>query len=325
MSNPMQRSRTNEVKNTEEQAPQTGTNPESVDTLVSGFLDELTSISSGLKEPQQAEVVEIVEEKKAISPVDTVQSTPAAKTEEQGLPEPVFQFEEINEEIDDALSELEQLKSKVIPITDRRDSKPKQAPSLQAEVPSIAATPAAQAKIVSKRPQVNADIDEQAWNRLELFRNQVASRKRYMWLKVVLGTAAVLAILGIPAYNFLKPKLAGIFSSSRSAASASGAAGQASYSNPDVSMNSLRAERIMEVPPVYPRSARKQGISGTVVLEVDVNEKGDVVRAKAISGPSQLWKAAEEALMKWKFKPASANGVSVASKEQISINFGEVR
>ncbi len=321
----MPRSRTNEINNTEEKAPQAETNTGSVDTLVSGFLDELASISSGMKEPQQAEVVEIVEEKKTIRPADTVQSPPAAKTGEDGLPEPVFQFEEINEEIDEALSELEQLKSKVIPITDRRDPKPKQAQSLQAEVPSIAATPAAQAKIVSKRPQLNADPDEQAWNRLELFRNQVVSRKRFARVKAILGIAAVLAILGIPAYKFLKPKLAGIFSSGRSAASAAGAAGQVSYANSGISMGSTKAEPIKEVPPVYPRSARKQRISGTVVLEADISEKGDVLRAKAVSGPSQLYKSAEEALMQWKFKPSSANGVSAASKEQVSINFGEGR
>jgi TonB family protein len=83
----------------------------------------------------------------------------------------------------------------------------------------------------------------------------------------------------------------------------------------------VMAESISRVKPSYPEQAMEQKISGIVEVEVDINEQGDVVRAKAISGPDLLRSAAEEALMKWKFKPATANGIGVASQALISIPF----
>jgi TonB family protein len=85
--------------------------------------------------------------------------------------------------------------------------------------------------------------------------------------------------------------------------------------------NLVMAESISRVKPNYPVQAIEQKISGIVEVEVDINEKGDVVRAKAVSGPDLLRSAAEEALMKWKFKPASMNGISVSSQALISIPF----
>lgn len=81
------------------------------------------------------------------------------------------------------------------------------------------------------------------------------------------------------------------------------------------------AEIIQRVSPEYPVLARRQKVSGTVEVEVDVSEKGDVVIAKATSGPSLLRPAAEQALMKWRFKPASVGGVSVPSKAKVSVSF----
>ena len=81
------------------------------------------------------------------------------------------------------------------------------------------------------------------------------------------------------------------------------------------------AEVLTRVQPVYPTIARAQRIMGKVDVEAEVNEKGDVIRAKAVSGPDLLRLAAEQALMKWKFKPASVDGVNVPSKASISVNF----
>ncbi len=83
------------------------------------------------------------------------------------------------------------------------------------------------------------------------------------------------------------------------------------------------------VPPVilarfqaeYPALARTQRIDGTVDVEVDVNEKGEAVRVKAVSGPILLHAAAEIAVMKSKFRPASLDGVYTAGKTRISVSF----
>jgi periplasmic protein TonB len=81
------------------------------------------------------------------------------------------------------------------------------------------------------------------------------------------------------------------------------------------------AEIIKRVQPEYPVLARRQEISGTVEVEVDVNEKGEVVLARAVSGPSLLRPAAEAAIMNWRFKPASVGGESVPSKAKVSVSF----
>ena len=81
------------------------------------------------------------------------------------------------------------------------------------------------------------------------------------------------------------------------------------------------AEIMTRVQPEYPAIARQQRVTGRVEVEADVNEKGDVVRAKAVSGPMLLRGAAEQAVTKWKFKPASIEGVDIPSKARIAVNF----
>jgi protein TonB len=55
----------------------------------------------------------------------------------------------------------------------------------------------------------------------------------------------------------------------------------------------------------YPEEARRQGIEGTVTLDVLVGEDGRVREAKVISGPGfGLNEAAQRALMRFEFAPA---------------------
>jgi protein TonB len=81
------------------------------------------------------------------------------------------------------------------------------------------------------------------------------------------------------------------------------------------------SEPVVRVQPTYPTIARMQKVSGIVEVDAYINEKGDVVRAQAVSGPMLLRAAAEEAVMKWKFKPASINSVNIASQARISVSF----
>jgi TonB family protein len=90
---------------------------------------------------------------------------------------------------------------------------------------------------------------------------------------------------------------------------------------PPKTRTAVMAEAIKKVPPVYPVLARAQKISGKVEVEVEINDSGDVFRAKAVSGPDMLRGAAEEALRKWKFKPASVDGINIPSKARIEVKF----
>jgi len=91
---------------------------------------------------------------------------------------------------------------------------------------------------------------------------------------------------------------------------------------PAASTSAIQAVSIKKVPPVYPELAKRQRITGTVEVEAEISDGGDVVRAKAVSGPALLRAPAEEAVKKWKFKPASVNGANVSSSARILVDFG---
>ena len=81
---------------------------------------------------------------------------------------------------------------------------------------------------------------------------------------------------------------------------------------------SMPVQRIL---PVYPEIARKMRAQGTVELEAQIDENGKVTKAKALTGPTVLRSAAEDAVMRWKFKPATIEGKNVASSAKVSIVF----
>ncbi len=57
------------------------------------------------------------------------------------------------------------------------------------------------------------------------------------------------------------------------------------------------------VRPVYPPEAKNKGIEGLVKIDVTVNEKGEVIKAVATSGPEELREAALTAVRQWQYKP----------------------
>ena len=81
------------------------------------------------------------------------------------------------------------------------------------------------------------------------------------------------------------------------------------------------AEPLVRAAPIYPQAAERLRITGTVDVHVTVDEQGTVAKATAVSGELLLRPAAEEALRKWKFKPATLRGVNVASEFTISVRF----
>jgi TonB family protein len=73
---------------------------------------------------------------------------------------------------------------------------------------------------------------------------------------------------------------------------------------------------IHRTPVLYPESAQKQGITGTVQLEVKLDSSGNVSDARVLSGPDELRKAALESVLKWHFTSDAARGT-----RQITISF----
>ena len=76
------------------------------------------------------------------------------------------------------------------------------------------------------------------------------------------------------------------------------------------------------VPPVYPEAARRSRIEGVVTLAVTIDECGNVVDPKPISGPQELVAAAITAVKQWKFRPFVSSGQPTAVDAELHVRFG---
>lgn len=81
------------------------------------------------------------------------------------------------------------------------------------------------------------------------------------------------------------------------------------------------AVAVSQVSPKYPEFAMRTRASATVVLELDVDKQGKVVKATPVSGPGMFHKEAINAAMQWRYKPASIGGANVSSQVKVTFNF----
>ena len=78
---------------------------------------------------------------------------------------------------------------------------------------------------------------------------------------------------------------------------------------------------VRRVEPAHPPLAKANRVSGPVVVEVTVDEEGNVMQTRAISGHPLLKDAALTAARAWKFKPTTLHGVPVKVIGTITFNF----
>jgi len=83
----------------------------------------------------------------------------------------------------------------------------------------------------------------------------------------------------------------------------------------------LQAMATTRVTPTYPPSARAARVEGGVVIQVTVDEKGNVISAEALAGPHLLKHAAIDAVRLWKFKPTELQGAPVKTRGTVTIWF----
>jgi protein TonB len=85
------------------------------------------------------------------------------------------------------------------------------------------------------------------------------------------------------------------------------------------------AERILYVPPVYPRTARWLKVTGHVTLELVVKANGRVSKKPRIVAETPegygFGKAAVDAVPTWRFSPATRAGKPVKSTLTIEVEF----
>ena len=73
--------------------------------------------------------------------------------------------------------------------------------------------------------------------------------------------------------------------------------------------------------PIYPMAARQKRITGSVTVEVTVDETGRVLSARALCGPPLLRATSVEAARNWRFTPTTVEGVPVKVIGTITFNF----
>ena len=83
----------------------------------------------------------------------------------------------------------------------------------------------------------------------------------------------------------------------------------------------LQGSAVKRVEPAYPPLAKAARISGSVVVEVTVDEEGNVISARAISGHPLLKDPAVGAAREWKFNKTLLQGVAVKVIGTITFNF----
>lgn len=88
-----------------------------------------------------------------------------------------------------------------------------------------------------------------------------------------------------------------------------------------VSGGVLTGKAVSKPQPAYPPIAKAARASGTVVVQVTVDESGKVISASAVSGHPLLRQAAVQSAYGWRFSPTMLSGQPVKVTGTISFNF----
>jgi len=78
---------------------------------------------------------------------------------------------------------------------------------------------------------------------------------------------------------------------------------------------------ITRVEPQYPALAKQTHVEGVVVIDAILDDQGNVQDMKVVSGPALLYKAALDALAKWRYEPTYLNDQPVAVELLVTITF----
>jgi len=78
---------------------------------------------------------------------------------------------------------------------------------------------------------------------------------------------------------------------------------------------------LLKVVPVYPALAIAAHAAGSVILEAEIDEEGNVAKVKIVSGHPLLATAAAEAVKQWKYSPTLLNGEPQAVLATVTVVF----
>jgi TonB family protein len=88
-----------------------------------------------------------------------------------------------------------------------------------------------------------------------------------------------------------------------------------------VGSNLKAPHQTYSVQPEYSTLARQARVWGTVVVNAVIDEHGNVVQARALSGHPLLIPSALKAVQQWKYEPTTLNGTPVSVEMEVTVHF----
>ena len=85
--------------------------------------------------------------------------------------------------------------------------------------------------------------------------------------------------------------------------------------------NVAAANLIRRIQPVYPPLARTVGVQGSVEFTAKISKEGNIENLTLVRGHPLLVKAAQDAVLQWKYRPTLLNGQPVEVVTEITVNF----
>jgi TonB family protein len=83
----------------------------------------------------------------------------------------------------------------------------------------------------------------------------------------------------------------------------------------------LQGSATRKVQPAYPEIAKAASAKGAVLVQITINESGEVINAQIIRGHSMFNDAALQAAKQWRFKPTELSGKPVKTQGVLTFNF----
>jgi periplasmic protein TonB len=79
--------------------------------------------------------------------------------------------------------------------------------------------------------------------------------------------------------------------------------------------------QLVSADPVYPIVAQTARVEGIVEVDAVIDERGNVVQARAVSGPKLLYAAALQTVLKWKYEPTYLDGMPASVQMEVQVVF----
>jgi protein TonB len=80
-------------------------------------------------------------------------------------------------------------------------------------------------------------------------------------------------------------------------------------------------KKLVDVAPRYPALARETHVEGIVILDVIIDETGNVTSTRVLRSVALLDQAAVDAVQRWKFTPARLNGEAIPIVMTVTVSF----